>query len=197
MHLRLHGDANDFVGKGMSGGRIAISPHPDSSIVAKRSTIIGNTCLYGATGGELYAKGQAGDRFAVRNSGATAVVEGVGYHGCEYMTGGCVLVLGRTGSNFAAGMTGGRAFILDMNRNFVRRCNPAQVRVTNLDTTEDSADRAQVMSLIESHVRHTGSGWGERILENFEHFMFYFRVVEPKQEVVEKQVSQVPLKVVG
>jgi len=197
MHLRLHGDANDYVGKGMSGGRIAISPHKDSSIVAKRSTIIGNTCLYGATGGELYAAGQAGERFAVRNSGATAVVEGVGYHGCEYMTSGTVVVLGRTGANFAAGMTGGRAFVLDMSDNFERRCNPAQVTVSKLDTREDSADKALLKSLIEAHVRYTGSEWGQRILDNFEHFMFKFRVVDPKQEHTEKPNAAVPLKVVG
>jgi len=196
MHLRLWGDANDYVGKGMSGGRIAVSPHQDSSIVAKRSTIIGNTCLYGATGGQLFAAGQAGERFAVRNSGATAVVEAVGYHGCEYMTGGTVVVLGRTGANFAAGMTGGRVFVLDMNGNFERRCNPGQVTVSKLDTAEDSADRALVISLVEAHVHYTGSEWGQRILDNFEHFMLKFRVVEPKQEVSEKMAASVPMKVV-
>ncbi len=182
MHLRLFGDANDYVGKGMSGGRIAISPTADSGIVAKRSAIIGNTCLYGATGGELYAAGQAGERFAVRNSGATAVVEAVGYHGCEYMTSGIVVVLGRTGANFAAGMTGGRAFVLDMDKSFERRCNPAQVNVSKLDTDEGSEDKALVKQLIESHVQYTGSDWGQRILDNFEHFMLKFRVVDPKQE---------------
>ncbi len=197
MNLRLHGDANDYVGKGMSGGRIAISPHPDSSIVAKRSAIIGNTCLYGATGGELFAAGQAGERFAVRNSGAVAVVEAVGYHGCEYMTSGTVVVLGRTGANFAAGMTGGRAFVLDMNENFERRCNPEQVTVSNADTSEGSADRALLEALITAHVRHTGSEWGQRILDNFDHFMFNFRVVRPREENVEKKAVSVPLKVVG
>ena len=196
MHLRLYGDANDYVGKGMSGGRIAISPQNESSIVAKRSAIIGNTCLYGATGGELYAAGQAGERFAVRNSGAITVVEAVGYHGCEYMTSGIVVVLGRTGANFAAGMTGGRAFVLDVNENFERRCNPGQVTVSNLDTTEGSADLALVRSLVEAHVRHTDSDWGQRILDNFEHFMYKFRVVDPKQENV-KIPASVPLKVVG
>jgi len=197
MQLRLHGDANDYVGKGMSGGRIAISPQAESTIVAKRSAIIGNTCLYGATGGELYAAGQAGERFAVRNSGATAVVEAVGYHGCEYMTSGTVVVLGRTGANFAAGMTGGKAFVLDINDNFERRCNPAQVTVSRLDTLEDSADKALLKSLIEAHVRYTGSEWGQRILDNFEHFMFKFRVVDPKLENIEKPAVAVPLKVVG
>jgi len=197
MHMRLHGDANDYVGKGMSGGRIAISPHRESTIVAKRSTIIGNTCLYGATGGELYAAGQAGERFAVRNSGATAVVEAVGHHGCEYMTGGTVVVLGRTGANFAAGMTGGQAFILDIYDNFERRCNLEQVRVSKLDMTEGSTDKARVKALIEAHVQYTGSEWGQRILSNFEHFLFKFRVVEPKRESDEQPAASVPLKVVG
>jgi len=197
MHLRLHGDANDYVGKGMSGGRIAISPHEDSSIVAKRSAIIGNTCLYGATGGELFAAGQAGERFAVRNSGAAAVIEAVGYHACEYMTGGTVVVLGRTGANFAAGMTGGRAYVLDMDGHFERRCNLAQVTIANLNTREDSLERAALITLIERHVRFTGSEWGERILENFEHFMFFFRVVEPKREKAAVDSIPVALKVVG
>ena len=197
MHLRLYGDANDYVGKGMSGGRIAISPTEDSSIVAKRSAIVGNTCLYGATGGEFYAAGQAGERFAVRNSGATVVVEGVGYHGCEYMTSGIVVVLGRTGANFAAGMTGGRAFVLDIDQNFERRYNPAQVTVSKMNTDEDSEDKALVKSLIEAHVHHTGSGWGQHILDNFEHFMLKFRVVDPKRENTKSPAGAVPLRVVG
>ena len=197
MHLRLYGDANDYVGKGMSGGWIAISPTHDSDIVAKRSAIMGNTCLYGATGGELYAAGQAGERFAVRNSGATAVVEGVGYHGCEYMTSGVVVVLGRTGANFAAGMTGGRAFVLDIDDNFERRCNPAQVDVTRLNTDQSSSDNELVKSLIERHVAYTGSDWGRRILDNFEHFTLKFRVVEPKQDNVKSPGGTVPLRVVG
>ena len=197
MDLRLYGDANDYVGKGMSGGRIAISPTEDSGIVAKRSAIIGNTCLYGATGGELFAAGKAGERFAVRNSGATVVVEGVGYHGCEYMTGGIVVVLGRTGANFGAGMTGGRAFVLDIDEFFERRCNKAQVTVSKLNTDEGSADKALVKSLIEAHVRHTGSEWGQRVLDNFEHFMLKFRVVDPKQESAKVPASAVPLRVVG
>ena len=164
---------------------------------AKRSAIVGNTCLYGATGGEFYAAGQAGERFAVRNSGATVVVEGVGYHGCEYMTSGIVVVLGRTGANFAAGMTGGRAFVLDIDQNFERRYNPAQVTVKKMNTDEGSEDRALVKSLIETHVHHTGSGWGQHILDNFEHFMLKFRVVDPKREDVKSPAGTVPLRVVG
>ena len=181
----------------MSGGRIAISPPPESGIVAKRSAIVGNTCLYGATGGEFYAAGQAGERFAVRNSGATAVVEGVGYHGCEYMTSGVVVVLGRTGANFAAGMTGGRAFVLDIDDNFERRCNPEQVDISRLDMEEGSADKALVRSLIEAHVRHTGSDWGQRILNNFDHFALKFRVVDPRRENVKAPQTVTPLRVVG
>jgi len=116
LQLLLEGDANDYVGKGMAGGRIAIQPPQGSGFVAHDAVIIGNTCLYGATGGELYAAGMAGERFAVRNSGASAVVEGAGDHCCEYMTGGCVLVLGDTGLNFGAGMTGGFAMVYDAQR---------------------------------------------------------------------------------
>jgi glutamate synthase (NADPH/NADH) large chain len=195
MHLYLSGDSNDYVGKGMSGGRIAIAPHPNSEIVGKRSAIIGNTCLYGATGGELFAAGQAGERFAVRNSGATAVVEGLGHHGCEYMTGGIVLVLGRTGSNFAAGMTGGRAFVLDMDERFGRRCNTENVQVHNLDAWEHSRETGVVKRLLESHVRHTGSEWGARLLEDFEHFAYYFRVIMPKKETGVKPAA-IPMTVV-
>jgi glutamate synthase (NADPH/NADH) large chain len=196
MVLELSGDANDYVGKGMCGGRIAIAPHPEAEFVAKRSAIIGNTCLYGATGGELFAAGQAGERFAVRNSGATAVVEGVGHHGCEYMTGGIVLILGRTGSNFAAGMTGGRAFVLDIDERFEGRCNKEQVSVTDLDTSEGSADLALVKSLIAQHVSHTNSEWGARLMENFEHYIFYFRSVKPRDSAVSEKSADIPLKVV-
>ena len=182
MNLHLVGDANDYVGKGMSGGRISISPNSDARIVAKRSVIMGNTCLYGATGGELFAAGQAGERFAVRNSGATAVVEGLGHHGCEYMTGGLVVVLGKVGSNFAAGMTGGRAFVLDMDERFSRRCNMESVEVHNLDAWEHSQDFELLKSLLRRHATCTGSVWAARLLEDFDHFAYYFRVIDPKRE---------------
>lgn len=132
----------------------------------------------------------------MRNSGATVVVEGVGHHGCEYMTSGLVLILGRTGSNFAAGMTGGRAFVLDMDERFIKRCNKDQVTVGDLDTAADSADLALVKSLIAKHVAHTGSVWGARLLENFEHYMFYFRAVTPKQSPRMESVATIPLRVV-
>ena len=201
VHLKLTGDANDYVGKGMAGGSIAIQPHSDSPIVAKRSAIIGNTCLYGATGGALFAAGQAGERFAVRNSGATAVVEGVGHHGCEYMTSGQVLVLGRTGSNFAAGMTGGVAYVLDLQDRFARRVNQQSVTVADVDCSADSEDLAAIRDLLERHVALTGSVWGRKVLDDLEHFMFQFRVVRPKvDQEARKQagtLQSVPLKVVG
>ncbi len=201
MHLKLMGDANDYVGKGMSGGSIAIAPHSDAPIVAKRSAIVGNTCLYGATGGAFFAAGQAGERFGVRNSGATAVVEGVGMHGCEYMTSGEVLVLGRTGSNFAAGMTGGVAYVLDMNDRLRGRVNQQSVMVQDVDSSEGSQELAAIRDLLERHVHFTGSAWGQKLLDGFEHFVFYFRVVRPKvdKEAMKQggTLEKVPLKVVG
>jgi glutamate synthase (NADPH/NADH) large chain len=201
VHLKLMGDANDYVGKGMAGGSIAIMPHSDSTFVAQRSAIVGNTCLYGATGGAFFAAGQAGERFAVRNSGAKAVVEGVGHHGCEYMTGGQVLILGRTGSNFAAGMTGGTAWVLDLHERFRSRVNGQSVSVADIDTSENSADQQQIRELLRLHVELTGSRWGRKLLDEFEHFMFYFRVVRPQadREAMKQggQAPRLPLKVVG
>jgi len=195
VHLLLSGDANDYTGKGMSGGLVAVAPHPESDLVAKRSVIAGNTCLYGATGGELYLAGQAGERFAVRNSGANAVVEGVGHHGCEYMTGGTVLVLGRTGSNFAAGMTGGRAFVLDMDELFRRRCNMESVEVRDIDAQEGSDEVKLIKSLLSRHVEHTASDWGAKLLDEFEYFAHYFRAVVPKQEA-SARAAAIPMKLV-
>src|SRR6202043_2888361 len=129
MRLILTGDANDYVGKSMTGGQIIIAPPPDASFASQENTILGNTVLYGATGGYLFAAGRAGERFAVRNSGAVAVVEGLGDHGCEYMTGGMVVVLGETGKNFAAGMSAGVAYVLDMTGVFPMRCNSELVEL--------------------------------------------------------------------
>ena len=123
LHLHLQGDANDYVGKGMAGGKLVLHPGPDLSLPTHKTPIMGNTCLYGATGGKLFAAGTAGERFAIRNSGAMAVIEGVGDHGCEYMTGGAVIILGSTGVNFGAGMAGGFALVLDEQQNFPERCN--------------------------------------------------------------------------
>src|SRR5207237_2695103 len=135
--LTLEGDANDYAGKGLSGGRIVLSPPRAATFAAEHNVIAGNVALYGATSGEAFIRGIAGERFAVRNSGATAVVEGVGDHGCEYMTGGRVVVLGKTGRNFAAGMSGGIAYVYDPNASFAARCNPEFVDLEPLDREDD------------------------------------------------------------
>jgi glutamate synthase (NADPH/NADH) large chain len=163
--LALEGDANDYFGKGLSGGRLIVAPPASARFVPEANVVIGNTALYGATAGEAFVNGLAGERFAVRNSGARAVVEGVGDHGCEYMTGGVVVVLGPTGRNFAAGMSGGLAFVVDADGKFRQRCNPELVEIEAL---VDEEDLWTVQGLIEAHVRHTGSRLGRRLLENWE-----------------------------
>jgi glutamate synthase (NADPH/NADH) large chain len=180
LNLSLTGDANDYVGKGMAGGRIVIRPPDNSAFEAKDTVIIGNTCLYGATGGELYAAGQAGERFAVRNSGVLTVVEGVGDHGCEYMTGGVVTVLGRCGVNFGAGLTGGFAYILDLDRDFVDLYNHDLIDIHRLKPESMEAHLHHLRSLIAQHVEHTGSEWGDQILDDFRTFLPKFWVVKPK-----------------
>ena len=135
--LDLVGEANDYVGKGLSGGKLIVRPDPKSGIVPEESIIVGNTVLYGAITGECYFRGIAGERFAVRNSGAVAVVEGTGDHGCEYMTGGVVVVLGPTGRNFAAGMSGGIAYVLDEDGNFERRCNLSMIDLEPVEAEEE------------------------------------------------------------
>jgi len=175
--LTLEGDANDYVGKGLSGGKLVVYPPKQSRFVAEDNIVIGNVALYGATGGEAYFRGVAGERFAVRNSGALAVVEGVGDHGCEYMTGGRVVVLGRTGRNFAAGMSGGIAYVLDSAGTFQQRCNTAMVE---LDPLEDPADVSFVQSIIENHVKYTGSDLGQRILNDFDALKAVFVKVMPR-----------------
>nr|NNM90257.1 glutamate synthase large subunit [Bacilli bacterium] len=177
MTLSLVGDANDYVGKGLSGGRIAIKPPQQAQFVAKDNIIIGNVALYGATAGEAYFCGQAGERFAVRNSGATAVVEGVGDHGCEYMTGGRVVVLGQTGRNFAAGMSGGIAYVLDEHGDFAQHCNAEMVA---LEPFENEEEIASVRAMIEQHVKWTGSPKGQEVLADFEHYVPKFVRVMPK-----------------
>ncbi|NLH49653.1 MAG: glutamate synthase large subunit [Myxococcales bacterium] len=174
--FHLSGDANDYVGKGMSGGRIAIAPHPDSSFPAHESAIVGNTVLYGATGGELYLAGAAGTRFAVRNSGARAVVEGVGDHACEYMTGGVVVVLGLTGLNFAAGMSGGIAYVFDETQLFDTRCN---LDMVELETVWQPPDQKLLRTMLENHVRHTGSVRAQRMLAEWESHLPLFVKVMP------------------
>ncbi|WP_299002588.1 glutamate synthase large subunit [uncultured Shewanella sp.] len=182
VHLTLTGDANDYVAKGMSGGKITIHPPIGSSFKSERSSIIGNTCLYGATGGKLFAAGKAGERFAVRNSGAIAVVEGVGDNGCEYMTGGIVLVLGRTGVNFGAGMTGGFAYIFDQYGHFNRRVNPEMVNTQKLTLP---IHQQHLRSLIEEHVTETGSEHAKMILNDFENWLDCFVLVKPKNVKVD------------
>jgi glutamate synthase (NADPH) large chain len=160
MLLVLEGDANDYVGKGLSGGVLAVRPSARALFKAHENVIVGNTCLYGATTGKAFFAGRAGERFAVRNSGAVAVVEGVGDHGCEYMTGGTVVVLGQTGRNFAAGMSGGVAYVLDEERTLASRCSKAMVDLESLSSDDDEIARA----LVEEHVQHTGSARGRSIL---------------------------------
>ena len=179
LNLQLEGDANDYVGKGMAGGSISIRPPANSGFKSNEATIIGNTCLYGATGGKLFAAGLAGERFAVRNSGAFAVVEGIGDHGCEYMTGGVVTVLGRTGLNFGAGMTGGFAFVLDEDNSFEDRYNHELVQVHRVTTEAMEAHRAYLRSIIEQFVEQTGSEWGQYILDHFDEMISKFWLVKP------------------
>jgi glutamate synthase domain-containing protein 2/glutamate synthase domain-containing protein 1/glutamate synthase domain-containing protein 3 len=177
--LTLEGDANDYVGKGLSGGRIIIYPPRASTFPAEENMIVGNVVLYGATSGEVFFNGMAGERFAVRNSGATAVVEAVGDHGCEYMTNGLVIVLGATGRNFAAGMTGGFAFVLDETGEFARvRCNPAGV---DLEPVVDPADVCKLRELIERHADLTGSPRAKWVLENWDALLPKFVKVFPHE----------------
>lgn len=180
LEMHLEGDANDYVGKSMAAGKLVIYPSPESDFETQNASIVGNTCLYGATGGELFAAGNAGERFAVRNSGATAVVEGVGDHGCEYMTGGVVVVLGDTGLNFGAGMTGGLAYVLDSDDSFAERYNTELVELLRIDSPEMSEVAMHLKGLIEDHVRETGSVWAHQILDRFEQTLKSFWLVKPK-----------------
>jgi len=180
VHLVLTGEANDGVGKGMAGGRIVIRPPARLRCPTQHTPILGNTCLYGATGGELYAAGRAGERFAVRNSGALAVVEGVGDHGCEYMTGGVVVVLGRSGLNFGAGMTGGFAYVLDLERDFVDRYNHELVDIHRISLEGMENHLQHLRTLLRAHIEHTGSAWAERLLGDFRDVLHKIWLVKPK-----------------
>src|SRR5690606_18919732 len=175
--LRLRGDANDYLGKGLSGGRIVVRPpegsHPD--LVPEENIIAGNVILYGATAGEVFLRGTVGERFCVRNSGAVAVVEGVGDHGCEYMTGGRVVVLGPTGRNFGAGMSGGIAYVWDPRDELPSRLNTEMVQLEELD----DEDRAFVVRMLERHLAETGSTVAERLLSEGEGALASFRKVMP------------------
>ena len=185
--LMLEGEANDYVGKGMAGGVIVIRPPRALMGVTDRNVILGNTVLYGATGGRLFAAGRAGERFAVRNSGASAVVEGVGDHGCEYMTAGTVVVLGDVGRNFAAGMTGGTAYVLDADHILPARCNPEHVRWERLRGADDEA---QLQKLIASHARLTGSRHAQTVLRLWEQYAPLFWKVAPPAGMVERSTAR-------
>ncbi len=187
--LELVGEANDYVGKGLGGGEIIVRPPEDVRYTAAESTIMGNTVLYGATGGMLWAAGRAGERFAVRNSGALAVIEGIGDHGCEYMTGGLVVVLGAVGHNFGAGMSGGRAYLFDESNDLTARVNPDMVRVEAL---MEEWQEHELRTLIEQHVERTGSVRGRQILEHWEQSRSRFWHVVPG--AVEAMPISLPLK---
>ena len=179
MTLRIRGDANDYFGKGLSGGRLIVSPPPGSSFVFEENIIIGNVAFYGATAGEAFVNGMAGERFCIRNSGAKVVVEGVGDHGCEYMTNGCAVILGECGRNFAAGMSGGIAYILDERGDFEERClQNAQVDIEPFDIP---ADVAEVREMIECHVKHTRSPKGQWVLEHWATMVPRFKKVFPRE----------------
>jgi glutamate synthase domain-containing protein 3 len=166
--IELEGDANDYVGKGLSGGRVVVYPPHQSSFAAEENILVGNVCLYGATGGEAFLSGRAAERFCVRNSGARAVIEGVGDHGCEYMTGGRVVVLGPTGRNFAAGMSGGIAYVWDRHGKFNLNCNLATV---DLESIESPEEEAEVKEMIRLHHLYTGSKIAQRALDDWDGFL--------------------------
>lgn len=180
LNLHLHGDANDYVGKGMAGGEIVVCPADGSGFDPHETPIVGNTCLYGATGGKLFANGTAGERFAVRNSGATAVVEGLGDHGCEYMTGGCVVSLGTVGVNFGAGMSGGMAFILDTDRTLPDRLNSEMVEAIRIDTETTEPYQLYLRELLTEYVDKTQSVYGQNVLDQFSRYLNQFWLVKSR-----------------
>ncbi|MBW4889414.1 glutamate synthase large subunit [Mucilaginibacter sp. HMF5004] len=177
LSFELEGEANDYVGKGLSGAQLAIYPSKEATFVPEDNILIGNVALYGATSGEVFIRGMAGERFAVRNSGATAVVEGVGDHGCEYMTGGRALILGKTGRNFAAGMSGGLAWVYDPDNSFTENCNTEMVDLDPLS----AKDKEQIVTLLRKHVQITGSTVAKNLLENWEEALLRFVKVFPKE----------------
>ncbi|MDR2871280.1 MAG: glutamate synthase large subunit [Xanthomonadaceae bacterium] len=183
--MELEGEANDYVGKGMAGGRLVVRPPRGARFDARNTSIIGNTCLYGATGGELFASGRAGERFAVRNSGALAVIEGAGDHCCEYMTDGVVLVLGKIGLNFGAGFTGGLAYVLDLDRDFVDRYNHELIDIHRISPEGFENYRQHLHGLIQRHRELTGSIWAQQILDDFRDYIGKFWLVKPKAASIE------------
>ena len=177
--LNIKGDANDYVGKGMNGGRIVVKNHNKYASSEMNPSLVGNTCLYGATGGELYVSGRAGERFAVRNSGAKAVIEGAGDHCCEYMTGGHVTVLGSVGANFGAGMTGGFAYVLDEDRTFFDNCNRGLVNLERITTEDMQSHRKHLKEIISKHYKYTKSQKAKELVDDFDRFEPYFWLVLP------------------
>ena len=180
LNMHLTGDANDYVGKGMAGGELVVVPPANSAFESRNTPILGNTCLYGATGGKLLAAGRAGERFAVRNSGAHTVIEGAGDHCCEYMTGGVVTVLGDTGYNFGAGMTGGLAYVLDEDRQFVDRYNHELVEICRINTESFEPYKRHLRGIIQEFADRTQSEWGAHLVANFDDYLRSFWLVKPK-----------------
>ena len=189
LNLVLDGDANDYVGKGMTGGKIVIRPPKGSAFETQKTSIMGNTCLYGATGGEVYAAGAAGERFAVRNSGVHAVIEGAGDHCCEYMTGGMVAVLGSVGGNFGAGMTGGFAYVLDLQNTFADKYNRELVDIHRISSEAMENYRDHLSRVIDRFVAETHSAWGAELLDNFEDYVSRFWLVKPKAASISALLS--------
>jgi glutamate synthase (NADPH/NADH) large chain len=177
--LKIDGDANDYVGKGMNGGKIIVKNDHSYASSENNPSLVGNTCLYGATGGELYVSGRAGERFAVRNSGAKAVIEGAGDHCCEYMTGGHVTVLGSVGANFGAGMTGGFAYVLDEDRTFFDNCNRGLVNLERITTEDMQSHRKHLKEIISRHYKYTNSQKAKELVDDFDRFEPYFWLVLP------------------
>ena len=176
MTINLEGDSNDYFGKGLSGGKLIVKPSPKRKYKAEENIIIGNVALYGATSGKVFINGIAGERFCVRNSGCIAVVEGIGEHGCEYMTGGRVVILGQIGKNFAAGMSGGIAYVLDTERDLYLKLNKGLV---SMEPVTDKYDVIELKNMISEHVTATGSELGTRILENFSQYLPDFKKIIP------------------
>ena len=190
LKLVLYGDANDYVGKGLSGATIVVKLSNESNLVSHENTIVGNTVLYGATAGKLFAQGQAGERFAVRNSGAVSVIEGCDSNACEYMTGGTIVVLGDVGDNFGAGMTGGIAFVYNPNNEFEKRANPESIIWQSLETEYWIN---YLKDLIKEHFNETNSNLSKKIIENFDKEIMNFVQICPK-EMINKLKNPISLK---
>ena len=180
LNITLTGDANDYVGKGMAGGKIIIKVPKILKELAKKMIIIGNTCIYGATGGKLFAEGIAGERFGVRNSGCTAIIEGSGDHTCEYMTGGSIIVLGKTGNNFGAGMTGGLSFVYDEDNTFAKKINTESVEIAKLSESMFIEHQKYLLKSLKEYYKDTGSYVAKSIILNFKEEINKFVIIKPR-----------------